>query len=132
MKIALWIVFALLALLWTGGAAAIAQLVHWSAQGLASGSGAALGSSVAGAPMPSWLGAWVDPAIWSAAQQAIAGALAGVSDAMPVIGTAVGWFVPAVWVAWGLGLAVLLGATVLVYWLMARWGRGGASGPCSA
>jgi hypothetical protein len=132
MKIALWIVFALLALLWTGGAAAIAQLVQWSAQGLASGSGAALGSGVAGASMPSWLGAWVDPATWSAAQQAVAGALAALSDAMPAIGAAVGWLVPAVWVAWGLGLTVLLGVTALVYWLMARWGRGGASGPSPA
>lgn len=132
MKIALWIVFAVLALLWTGGAAAVAQLVQWSAQGLASGSAAPLGTIAADAVMPSWLSAWIDPASWSAAQQAIAGALAALSDSLPAIGTAVGWLVPAVWVAWGLGLVALIGLTVVAYWLIARFARGGGSGPTPA
>jgi hypothetical protein len=132
MKIALWIVFAVLALLWTGGAAAVAQLVQWSAQGLATGGAAPLGTIVAGASVPSWLGAWIDPAAWSVAQQAFAGALASLSASLPAIGTAVGWLVPAVWVAWGLGLMVLICLTVLAYWLISRFGRVGASGPSPA
>jgi hypothetical protein len=129
MKIALWIVFAVLALLWTGGAAAVAQLVQWSAQGLASGSAASLGTLAAGAAVPSWLGAWIDPTTWGAAQQAVAAALAAVSDSLPAIGVAVGWLVPAVWVAWGLGLVALIGLSVLAYGLIARFGRGRPSGP---
>jgi hypothetical protein len=132
MKVALWIIFAVLALLWTGGAAAVAQLVQWSAQGLASGGGAPLGTIASDASMPSWLSAWIDPASWGAAQQAVAGALAALSDSLPAIGTAVGWLVPAVWVAWGLGLVALISFTVLAYWLIARFGRGGTSGPTTA
>lgn len=132
MKIALWIVFAVLALLWTGGAAAISQLVQWSAQGLAAGSGAPLGTIVAGASVPSWLSVWIDSATWSAAQQAVAGALAALSDSLPAIGMAVGWLVPAVWVAWGLGLIALMVLTVLAYGLIVRFGRRGTPGPTSA
>lgn len=132
MKIALWIVFAVLALLWTGGAAALSQLIEWSAHSLASGGGAPLGTIAAGASVPSWLSAWIDPATWNAAQQAVAGALAALSDSMPVIGTVVGWLVPAVWVAWGLGLVALMGLTLLAYWVIARFDRRGTSGPTPA
>jgi hypothetical protein len=132
MKIALWIVFALLALLWTGGAAVVAQLVHWSAQGLASGSAGSLGAFGAGVPVPAWLGAWIDPAAWTAAQQAVAGALTSLSGSLPAIGAAIGWLVPAVWVGWGLGLVALIVFTLLVSWLLGRFGRGDPFSPTPA
>lgn len=132
MKIALWIGFAVLALLWTGGAAAVAQLVQWSAQGLAAGGAAPLSGIATGAALPAWLSAWVDPATWSAAQQAVAGALTTASESLPAIGTALGWLVPAVWVVWGLGLAALVGFTVLLAWLIARARRGAGQGPTHA
>jgi hypothetical protein len=126
MKIALWSVFAVLALLWTGGAAAVAQLVQWSAQGLASGSAGSLGALGAGMPVPAWLGAWIDPAAWTAAQQAVAGALSSLSDWLPAIGAAIGWLVPAVWVGWGLGLVALIVFTLIASWLLGRFGRFGS------
>jgi K+-transporting ATPase A subunit len=129
MKVALWIAFAVLALLWTGGAAAVAQLVQWSAQGLASGSAAPLGTAGAGVPMPSWLGGWIEPAVWAAAQQAVGGALSSLSDSLPAIGTAIGWLVPAVWVGWGLGFVALIVMTLLASWLLGRFGRGVGASP---
>jgi hypothetical protein len=131
-KMVLGIVFAVLALLWTGGAAAVAQLVEWSAQGLAAGGSASTGTVVTAAAAPSWLSAWIDPATWSAAQQAITGALAAVSASLPAIGTAVGWLVPAVWVGWGLGLVALMALTLVAYLLIARVGGGGTPGPAAA
>jgi hypothetical protein len=132
MKIALWIVFALLALLWTGGAAAVAQLVQWSAQGLAAGGAGSLGTIAAGAAVPSWLAAWIDPAAWNAAVQAISAALSSMAASLPSIGATVGWLVPVVWVIWGLGLVALIGVTLLASWLLGRVGRGGPPSPMPA
>ena len=120
MKIVLWLAFAVLALMWTGGAAVTAQLVAWSAGGLASGGAAEIGAVASAAAIPAWLTPWVDPAAWAALQKAVAGTLTTVSASLPMLGTAVGWLVPLVWTVWGLGLAVMLVLTVLAHWLIGR------------
>lgn len=124
MKTVIWIVFVGVALLWTGTAALLAELVQWSARGLAAVDGASIGSAAVTAPMPSWLGPWLDPASWSALQQAAAGTLAGVMAALPTVGSAVGWLVPAVWLTWGLGLLTLLGVTALALFMLRRLAHG--------
>ena len=129
MKIALWIAFVVLALLWTGGAAVVAQLVAWSASGLAAGGAAQVGGTVASAAIPAWLATWVDATAWTAIQQSVAGALAAVSGSLPMLGTAVGWLVPLVWTIWGVGLVVLLVLTVLGHWLIGRSNGRRPSGP---
>ena len=129
MKIALWIAFAVLALLWTGGAAVVAQLVAWSASGLVAGGAAQVGGAVAGVAIPAWLAPWVDAAAWTAIQQAVAGTLAAVSGSLPMLGTAVGWLVPLVWTLWGVGLVVMFVLTVLGHWLIGRSNGGRPSGP---
>ena len=120
MKIVLWLAFAVLALIWTGGAAVTAQLVAWSAGGLASGGAAEIGAVASAAAIPAWLATWIDPAAWAALQQAVAGTLTTVSGSLPMLGTAVGWLVPLVWIVWGLGLAVMLVLAVLAHWLIGR------------
>ena len=123
MKTVVWGVLVLAALFWTGGAALLAQLVHWSAQSLAAGDGTSIGAMVATASMPQWLGPWIDAASWTAAQEAVGNALAGLSGALPAIGDAVAWLVPAVWVIWGLGLLALIALGLLTTWLVVRYGR---------
>jgi hypothetical protein len=123
MKIILWGVFVLVALLWTGGAALLAQLVQWSAQGLADGGGASIGVAASTMAMPSWLSPWIDASVWAAMQQAAASVLASTAGALPAIGDAVAWLVPAVWVIWGLGMLALLGLTIAAMWLMRRFGN---------
>lgn len=120
MKIALWSLFALAALLWTGGAALTAQLVQWSAQGLGSVDLSALGSATTAVALPPWLGPWIDTAAWAALLQTLGALLAGAAALLPALGGLAGWLVPAVWVAWGLGLLALLGATLAGSWLLRR------------
>jgi hypothetical protein len=129
MKIALWIAFALLALMWTGGAALVAQLVAWSASGLAAGGAAQVGGVVASAAMPTWLAPWVDAAAWTAIQESVAGVMAGVSGSLPLVGTAVGWLEPLVWIVWGVGLVILLVLAGLGHWLIGRFNGPRPSGP---
>jgi hypothetical protein len=128
MKIVIWGVFVFVTLLWTGGAALLAQLVEWSAQGFAAGGATAIGTLVARASPPGWLSPWIDAASWAAAQDAVSSVLTSLSGVLPAIGDAVAWLVPAVWVLWGLGLLVLTGVTVLATSLLGRFARGFASG----
>lgn len=127
MKVVLWFVFAVLAVLWTGGSAALAQLMSWSAAGLAQGGGVEVVAAATTVAMPAWLSGWVDPVAWTAAQQAAVETFGAVRAALPVLGTAVGWLVPAVWVLWGLGLAALLTATLAGHWAIGRLRRSGGA-----
>lgn len=131
MKFALWGGFVLLAALWTGGAALLAQLVQWSAQGLASGAAGDIGSAAAALAMPVWLAPWFDPAAWAALQQSASAALEGLAALLPGIGGLVSWLSPLIWVFWGLGLVLLLALTLAGHWLIKRLGqppRGSAQG----
>lgn len=123
MKFALWGGFVLLAVLWTGGAALLAQLVQWSAQGLASGAASDIGNAAAALTMPVWLAPWFDPAAWAALQQSAAAALEGVAALLPGIGGLVSWLSPLIWVFWGLGLVALLALTLVGNWLIQRLGQ---------
>lgn len=118
MKMIIWGMFALVALLWTGGAALLAQLVEWSAHGLSNGAGASVGVAATAMQMPSWLSPWIDASAWSATQEAAGALLSGLSGVLPTLGDTVAWLVPAVWVTWALGLLALLGLTLAGAWLM--------------
>lgn len=129
MKFALWGGFVLLAALWTGGAALLAQVVQWSAQGLASGAAGNIGNAAATMAMPVWLAPWFDPTAWAALQQSISAAFEGLAALMPGMGGLVSWLSPLVWVFWGLGLALLLALTLAGHWLIQRFGKPPHSNP---
>ncbi len=120
MKIAIWIVFGVFATLWTGGALAAAELTRWAAQLVASGAAVDLGRAVAEWPVPAWLAPWVDVAALQAARQFGVALLEWLRGAWPGIGAVLGWLVPVVWVAWGLGLALLLLLAGAAHWLAGR------------
>ncbi len=126
MKTALWIVCGVFAALWTGLALAAAELTQWAAGLIATGTAVDLGQAVAGWPVPSWLSPWVDVAAVQAAQGFIVAALEGLRGAWPAIGAAVGWLVPVVWLAWALGLALLLALGGVGHWLAGRADSAGA------
>jgi len=132
MKIAIWGAFVFVALLWTGGAALLAQLVEWSAQGLTAGAATAIGTVVATASPPAWLSYWIDATRWAGAQEAVGNALTSLSGVLPAISDAVAWLVPAVWMIWGLGLLALAGLALLATALLGRFGRGFGSGQQAA
>ena len=132
MKTVLWLLCALLALLWTGGAALLAGLTDWAAGVLASGVAVDWAKTAAQWPVPSWLALWVDPQAVRFLQEAVlwaVGALGSLSQGLPVAGQLVGWLEPLVWLAWGLGMVALLGLTAGVHWWLARSGTKPGSGP---
>lgn len=120
MKTAIWIVCGVLAATWTGGAFAAAGLTHWAAELIASGAALDMGRAVAEWPVPAWLAPWVDAAGVQSAQAFLVTVLTWLRDAWPSIGSLVGWLVPAIWVVWALGLALMLLLAGVGHWLAGR------------
>lgn len=118
MKLLIWMVFGLIGLVWTGGAFLAAELTQWAGQALVSGEAASLGKDIARLPVPQWIALWVDPALIQAMQSTVLWALEALREGLPLLGSAVGWLVPLVWVLWGLGLVAMFllacGAHVLL------------------
>lgn len=121
MRFALWATVTVLALLWTGGAALVAELVDWAAREAASrGTDAVVASAAGTVTLPSWLSPWVDVSTWNAAVSAVGEAIRAAQASLPSLGSMLGWLVPAVWVVWGLGLALLLALAAGGHWLVGR------------
>ena len=121
MRFALWAAVSVLALLWTGGAALVAELVDWAArEAAARGTDAAVASVAGAVTLPSWLGPWVDVSTWNAAVRAVSEAISAAQASLPALGSVLGWLVPVVWVFWGLGLALLLALAAGGHWLIGR------------
>lgn len=108
MKIIIWSAFVLLALLWTAGAALVAQLTEWSLGILASGTVPDLLGAVAQAPIPPWLAPWLDLAGWRELLQGFTALMQSISAVMPTADQSLAWLVPFIWVVWGLGMVALV------------------------
>jgi hypothetical protein len=68
-------------------------------------------------PLPEALAPWLDPATLQSLQQMVLVALDGLRDALPFMGAAMGWLVPLIWTAWGLGLLLMLALAGGAQWL---------------
>ncbi|MFM8768542.1 MAG: hypothetical protein ACKOD9_12485 [Rubrivivax sp.] len=127
MKTIFWLTFALLALLWTGGAALLAGLTDWAASVLASGTAVDWAKTAAQWPVPGWIALWADPQAVRFVQDAVLwalGALGTLANGLPLAGQLIGWLVPLVWLGWGLGMVLMLVLTVGLHWWLSRSGRG--------
>lgn len=113
-----WILFALLALVWTATAWIAAAGTQWLAQAVASGTAAEAARELSAVPLPQWLAFWLDPA-WLQAIESGVQWLAGIASAsLPFAGSAASWLVPAVWVAWGLGMLLLAAGAACAHLLV--------------
>lgn len=122
MKIVVWVLFSLFALVWTGGAWLTVELVQWVAHGLASGGAADLGKAVAEWPIPAWLSAWLGEPGWIyALQDQVAAAMKLLAGVLPWAGSVVGWLVPLVWTVWGLVLLLMLALAGGLHLLVVRY-----------
>lgn len=123
MKVVVWVVFGVVALLWTGAALLAAELVQWAVAVLTAGNPVSVADAAA-AQWPAWVSALVDPAWLRAMQEAALWATQALRDASPWIGGALGWLVPVVWFVWGLGAIALLlvagGSHLLAGWASSR------------
>jgi hypothetical protein len=115
-KVIIWSVFLLLAVLWTAGAGLLALLTEWSIGLLASGSATDLVDRAGQIPVPAWLAPWLDLAGWRELLQWFTSVLQTVSALLPSASQSLGWLVPLIWILWGIGLVGLL----LVTWIGSR------------
>lgn len=123
MKTLIWSITALLALVWTGLVWLANSISAWLLGAVEAGTLKDAGSTVAGLPLPplpEWLGPWFDPA-WLADWQAFgAGMLGWLGGVLPSGDALMAWIGPLLWVAWGLGLLMLLALAGLGHWLTGR------------
>lgn len=112
MKIILWGGLTLLALLWTGVAAVLAEAVQWSAKWVSSGSTLTLDAAAKNIVLPVWLAPWFDPAGIASVLETLQDTLGSFASVLPTMGMVMGWLIPAIWITWGIGLLILLGSAV--------------------
>ena len=118
MKIFIWLLCLVLALLWGGLALLSVEAAQWLAGGLASGRLDNLASSAAQWPVPTWLPAWIDPAWAQTLQRALAGALKTMATESPRLSTLFTSLVPVIWIVWGMGLFTLVAITGIAHWFI--------------
>jgi hypothetical protein len=120
MKIAVWVVFGVLTLLWTAGSFIAVKLTQWGTSLLANGNMDPLRSGVAEWPLPQGLPLWLDPMMVQTLQQYALLSLEALRDALPYMSMLMGWLVPLIWTVWGFGLVCLVALAVGAHWLTAR------------
>jgi len=123
MKIALWIVFALLAALWTGMVLVSAELTGWLATTVASGQAGDVISNVGQWPLPAWLALWIDPAWVQGLQAAWVEVMGWLGQSGPALGGVVSWLIPLMWIVWGVVMLTMLAATVAGHFLLGKFSR---------
>lgn len=114
MKVAVWGISLILAIVWTAGIAITVEVVRWSIGALAAGGVGGLTEAVARIPVADWLAPFIDIFGGREMLSAVASWLQSASTFLPLASQSLGWLVPALWVVWALGLGVLLIVTVLV------------------
>ncbi|QPF74363.1 hypothetical protein G8A07_16490 [Roseateles sp. DAIF2] len=112
-RIGIWLLFAFLALLWSGSIGLLGALLDWLAHALASGEAQRLGGAAAEWKMPAWLAFWVDESLLRTLQQGLQWALDMGRDGLPWLGKALGWLTPLLWILWLIGLLAMLLLTFL-------------------
>jgi hypothetical protein len=125
MKIALWIVFALVAALWTGTVLVSVELTGWLATTVASGQAGDVITNIGQWPVPAWLALWIDPAWIQGLQAAWVQVMSWLGQTGPALGSVVSWLIPLMWVVWGVVLLIMLAATVAGHFLIGKFSRPG-------
>jgi hypothetical protein len=121
MKIALWIVFALVAALWTGTVLVSVELTGWLATTVASGQAGDVITNIGQWPVPAWLALWIDPVWIQGLQAAWVQVMSWLGQTGPALGSVVSWLIPLMWVVWALVLLVMLAATVAGHFLIGKF-----------
>ena len=116
----IWIVFTVLALLWTAVAAFSVNVADWVLRFLSSNQVGDAAAELAGIPLPAWLTPWIDPALLEALKvssvEFVQAAMAWMPSADALSG-GIGWLI---WTIWGIGFMVMLMLTAVLHWFVSR------------
>jgi hypothetical protein len=123
MKTALWIVFLLLAALWTGTVLVSAELTGWLATTVASGQAGDVITNAGQWPVPAWMGLVIDPAWIQGLQAAWVEVVGWLGQSGPALGGMVSWLVPLMWIVWGVVMLTMLAGAVAGHFLLGRFSR---------
>lgn len=116
----IWIVFTVLALLWTGLAAFSVNVADWVVNFLASNQLGDAAADLAGIPLPAWLTPWIDPVLLEALKVSSVEFAQAAMTWMPsadVLSGGIGWLI---WTIWGIGFMVMLMLTAVLHWFVSR------------
>jgi hypothetical protein len=127
---AIWIIFALLAALWTSLTWVSVLVLRWSVEWLSEGAKASSWLELmSNWSIPSWLLLWVDAQQIQALQLALVKLAEQLQGSWPGVGQSLSWIEPLVWGVWALGLLVLLAFAGLGHWLVKRQAKPPAAPP---
>lgn len=121
MKLVIWCVFLVVAVLWTFASSILVEAIEWSSQRFSSGQPPNLESITSQIVIPPWLSPWLEPSSWAMIFQSIEFFLANVTAAVPALGSLLGWLVPLVWIGWGLGILALLALAIAGTFILKRF-----------
>lgn len=108
MKIIVWGLFSLLALIWTGSTALIVEAVQWTSERLLFKSSNDLEMVTSNIVIPFWLNPLLDPSGWATILQTVQSVIVGTATVLPFLGSMMGWISPVIWLIWGIGMLALL------------------------
>jgi len=120
MKTIIWVIFGLLAVIWTGIVSMTLKLVHWLLGSIGDVRVPVPTAPPATAPLPDWMPPWMDANWVHALQAGIADTLNHINQVLPILNGLSGWLTVLGWFTWGVIMALLLVLALLLHWLVGR------------
>lgn len=118
MKIFIWTMTAIVALLGTLLVAVMAFAAGWLSDNMAGGAGWA--TQLAQVPVPAWLSLLLDPAMVEWVRAASTSVLSAVATGLPWLAPMLGWVVPMLWVLWLIVLIFVLAVATGLHFAVGR------------
>jgi uncharacterized membrane protein len=118
MKILIWAITAVVALLGTVLVAVMASAVGWLGDNMAGG--ADWVKQLAQVPVPVWLSSFLDPAMVEWVRTASVGVISAVAAGLPWLAPLLAWVAPVLWVIWLILLICLMGLAGGLHYAVGR------------
>jgi hypothetical protein len=118
MKILIWAITTVVALLGTLLVAVMAFTVGWLSDNMAGG--ADWVKQLTQVPVPAWLANFLDPAMLEWVHSATLSAIGAVAAGLPWLAPMLGWIAPALWVVWVIVLLCLIGLASGLHYVAGR------------
>lgn len=118
MKILIWAITAIIALMGTVALLLLGSGIGWMVDNMASG--ADWVKQIALWPTPAWLSPWFDAAAMESIRAAMASGLQTFATGLPWLAPMLGWLVPVMWVLWVLILICLIALALGLHYVVGR------------